>query len=478
MKKINDTLLVDEYELKMSQTYFDAGVKDTVVVFDLFFRRNPFKGGYTISGGLDNIIDYILNFKFDTDDIKYLRNTNNYNEEFLEYLSNLKFTGDIYAIPDGTPVFPNEPVITIKAKVIEAQMIETAILAHFNHASLVTTKAKRITTAAQGRTVMEFGARRARGTSSAYEASKYAIVGGCSGTSNVKTAKDLGINALGTMAHSIITFYNDERKAFLNFAKSNPTNCLFLVDTYDTINSGVPNAIWVADNYLKKNNIPFKGIRIDSGDLAYLSKQARKMLDDAGYKDAGICLSNGLDEYTITSLINQGAEFTMLGVGDNIAASLDRVDGVYKLSAIEENGKLIPRLKVSNDSVKTINPGFKKVYRFYDKNTNYALGDVIALADEVIDKNKYLLINPIDEWKRKTIKNYYVRELQEKIFENGKLVYEMPNVFDRAKYCTKEMETIYPEVKRLENPHVYIVDLSEKLLKVKKELIKEHKKID
>lgn len=478
MKKINDTLLVDEYELKMSQTYFDAGVKDTVVVFDLFFRRNPFKGGYTISGGLDNIIDYILNFKFDTDDIEYLRNTNNYNEEFLEYLSNLKFTGDIYAIPDGTPVFPNEPVITIKAKVIEAQLIETAILAHFNHASLVTTKAKRITTAAQGRTVMEFGARRARGTSSAYEASKYAIVGGCSGTSNVKTAKDLGINALGTMAHSIITFYNDERKAFLNFAKSNPTNCLFLVDTYDTINSGVPNAIWVADNYLKKNNIPFKGIRIDSGDLAYLSKQARKMLDDAGYKDAGICLSNGLDEYTITSLINQGAEFTMLGVGDNIAASLDRVDGVYKLSAIEENGKLIPRLKVSNDSVKTINPGFKKVYRFYDKNTNYALGDVIALADEVIDKNKYLLINPIDEWKRKTIKNYYVRELQEKIFENGKLVYEMPNVFDRAKYCTKEMETIYPEVKRLENPHIYIVDLSEKLLKVKKELIKEHKKID
>ena len=478
MKKINDTLLVDEYELKMSQTYFDAGVKDTVVVFDLFFRRNPFKGGYTISGGLDNIIDYILNFKFDTDDIEYLRNTNNYNEEFLEYLSNLKFTGDIYAIPDGTPVFPNEPVITIKAKVIEAQLIETAILAHFNHASLVTTKAKRITTAAQGRTVMEFGARRARGTSSAYEASKYAIVGGCSGTSNVKTAKDLGINALGTMAHSIITFYNDERKAFLNFAKSNPTNCLFLVDTYDTINSGVPNAIWVADNYLKKNNITFKGIRIDSGDLAYLSKQARKMLDDAGYKDAGICLSNGLDEFTITSLINQGAEFTMLGVGDNIAASLDRVDGVYKLSAIEENAKLIPRLKVSNDSVKTINPGFKKVYRFYDKNTNYALGDVIALADEVIDKNKYLLINPIDEWKRKTIKNYYVRELQEKIFENGKLVYEMPNVFDRAKYCTKEMETIYPEVKRLENPHIYIVDLSEKLLKVKKELIKEHKKID
>lgn len=475
MEKINDTMLVDDYEIKMGQTYFDAGVKDTVVVFDVFFRRNPFKGGYTISGGLDNIIDYINNFHFDSDDINYLRGTKNYSEEYLEYLSNLKFTGDLYAIPDGTPIFPNEPVITVKTKVIEAQIIETAILAHFNHASLVTTKAKRITTAAGDRSVMEFGARRARGTASAYEASKYAIVGGCSGTSNVKTAEDLGINALGTMAHSLITFYNDEKEAFLNFAKSNPTNCLFLVDTYDTLKSGVPNAIWVADNYLKPNNIPFKGIRIDSGDLAYLSKEARKMLDKAGYKDAGICLSNGLDEYTITSLINQGAEFNSLGVGDNISASLDRVDGVYKLSAVEKNGYFVPRLKVSNDSVKTINPGYKKVYRFYDKDTNYALGDVIALYDEEINTDTYKLINPVDEWKNKTITNYYVRELQVEVFRNGKLIYNMPSVMERREYCNNEMKTLYPEIKRLENPHEYYVDLSEKLLNTKKELIREHK---
>ena len=475
MKKLNDTMLCDDYEMKMGQTYFAAGEKDKEVVFDIFFRRNPFQGGYTISGGLDNIIDYINNFHFDEDDIEYLRNTNNYTEEYLNYLKDIKFTGDLYAIPDGTPIFPNEPVITIKTKVIEAQLLETAILAHFNHASLVTTKAKRVTEAADGRSVMEFGARRARGTASAYEASKYAIVGGCSGTSNVKTAKDLGINALGTMAHSLITFYNDERKAFLEFAKSNPTNCLFLVDTYDTLNSGIPNAIWVADNYLKPNNIPFKGIRIDSGDLAYLSKAARQMLDNAGYKDAQICLSNGLDEHTITSLIYQGAQFDSLGVGDNIAASTDRVDGVYKLVAVKENENFIPRLKVSNDTVKTINPGFKKVVRFYDKETNFALADVIAFRDEVIPENKYTLIDPSDEWKQKTITNYEAKELQVQVFKDGKQVYEMPTVFERKEYCAKQFETLYPEIKRLEYPHEYYVDLSEKLLKVKKELIEEHR---
>ena len=476
MKKINDTMLVDDYELKMGQTYFNAGVKDTEVIFDVFFRRNPFKGGYTISGGLDNIIDYINNFRFDEEDIKYLRSTNNYSEEYLEYLSNLKFSGDIYSIIDGTPIFPNEPIITVKAKIIEAQLVETAILSHFNHASLVTTASKRITDAAEGRSVMEFGARRARGTASAFEASKYAIVGGCSGTSNVKTAEELGINALGTMAHSLVTFYNDEKKAFLEFAKNNPSNCLFLVDTYDTLKSGVPNAIWVADNYLKPNNIPFKGIRIDSGDLAYLSKEARKLLDEAGYKDAKICLSNGLDEHTITSLINQGAQFDTLGVGDNIAASKERVDGVYKLVAVKDNNEFIPRLKVSNDTIKTINPGFKKLIRFYDKETNYALGDLIALKDEVINENEYELINPVEEWKRKKIDNYYYKELQVKVFENGKQIYKVRDVFERQKYCKEEMNTLYPEIKRLENPHEYYVDLSEKLLNIKKELIEEHTK--
>lgn len=474
MKKLNDTMLCDDYEFKMGQTYFDSGVKDIEVVFDLFFRRNPFNGGYTISGGLDNIIDYIQNFHFDEEDINYLRSTNCYSKDYLNYLKDLKFSGDIYAIPDGTPIFPNEPIITVKAKVIEAQLIETAILSHFNHASLVTTKAKRITESAGKRAVMEFGARRARGTSSAYEASKYSIVGGCCGTSNVKTAQDLGMNALGTMAHSLIVFFNNEREAFINFAKSNPTNCLFLVDTYDTLKSGLPNAIWVADNYLKKNNIPFKGIRIDSGDLAYLSKEARKMLDKAGYKNAKICLSNGLDEYTIASLINQGACVDTFGVGDNISASKERVDGVYKLVAVKENKEYLPRLKVSNDSVKTINPGFKKVYRFYDRKTGYAIGDVITLKDEEISKDSYLLINPQEEWKKKKITNYEIRSLQKEIFKNGKLIYKMPSILERQKYCMEEMKTLYPEMKRLENPHIYYVDLSKNLLKLKKELIKEH----
>lgn len=474
MKKLNDTMLCDDYEFKMGQTYFDAEVKDIEVVFDLFFRRNPFNGGYTISGGLDNIIDYIQNFHFDEEDINYLRSTNCYSKDYLNYLKDLKFSGDIYAIPDGTPIFPNEPIITVKAKVIEAQLIETAILSHFNHASLVTTKAKRITESAGKRPVMEFGSRRARGTSSAYEASKYSIVGGCCGTSNVKTAQDLGMSALGTMAHSLIVFFNNEREAFINFAKSNPTNCLFLVDTYDTLKSGLPNAIWVADNYLKKNNIPFKGIRIDSGDLAYLSKEARKMLDKAGYKNAKICLSNGLDEYTIASLINQGACVDTFGVGDNISASKERVDGVYKLVAVKENKEYLPRLKVSNDSVKTINPGFKKVYRFYDKKTGYAIGDVITLKDEAISEDSYLLINPQEEWKKKKITNYEIRSLQKEIFKNGKLIYKMPSILERQKYCMEEMKTLYPEIKRLENPHIYYVDLSKNLLKLKKELIKEH----
>ena len=475
MKKLNDTMLMDDYELKMGQTYFDAGEANTEVVFDIFFRVNPFNGGYTISGGLDNIIDYINNFKFEKDDIDYLRGKGQFSEEYLKYLESLKFTGDIYAVEDGTVVFPNEPVITVKAKTVEAQLLETALLAHFNHASLVTTKAKRITDAAKGRGVMEFGARRARGTASAYEASKYSIVGGCIGTSNEKAAKELGINAMGTMAHSLITFYNDERKAFIKFAESNKDNCLFLVDTYDTLRSGVPNAIWVADNYLKPNGIKFKGIRIDSGDLAYLSKEARKMLDEAGYTDAQICLSDGLDEYTITSLINQGAQFNSLGVGDNISASNDRLGGVYKLVAVKENELFIPRIKVSNDAIKTINPGLKKLVRFYDNETGYAIADVVALKDEEINKEEYVLVNPLHEWQIQTIRNYTVRELQKPIFISGKQVYEMPSLEERKKYCVKEMDTIYPEVKRLENPHLYYVDLSKRLLELKKTLIEEHK---
>ncbi len=472
----NLTMVIDLYEFTMAKTYFENGEKDKEVCFDVFFRKNPFDGGYTVSGGLDEIIDYIKNFKLTSDDIDFLRDEYGLdNEEFLDYLRNLKFTGDMFSVPNGTIVFPNEPVITIKTKIIEAQLLETAILSYFNHGSLVTTAAKRITNAAGNKAVMEFGARRARGAQSSVEASKHAYIGGCLGTSNLMAAKKYGIPAMGTMAHSMICDSVDEYSAFLKYAKSNPNNCVFLVDTYDTLRSGIPNAIRVADEYLKPNGLKFKGIRIDSGDLAYLSKEARKMLDDAGYEETQICLSNGLNEYTISSLVNQGAMFDSLGVGDNIAASKERVGGVYKLVSIFDGNKYIPRIKVSNDSVKTINPGYKRVFRFYDNETGYALGDVITLYDEELPKDKYVLISPKEEWKRFEITNYSIRELQVPIYVDGILVYNRPSVLEQKEYCEHEFTTIYPEIKRLENPHEYYVDLSEKLLALKKELIQETK---
>ena len=469
----NKTMMTDFYELTMAQTYFDKGEQNKKVYFDIFFRKNPFEGGYAVMGGLDNIVDYINNFKITEEDINFLRNTGKFKEEFLEYLRNLKFTGDIFAIEDGTPIFPNEPVLTVKANVIEAQIIETALLANFNHGTLVTTAAKRITSAAENIPVMEFGARRARGVDSAVEASKYAYVGGCSGTSNVLAGMKYDIPVLGTMAHSMICDADSEYEAFLEYAKSNPDNCVFLVDTFDTLRSGVPNAIRVAQDYLVPNGYKLKGIRIDSGDLAYLSKESRKLLDEAGFTDATICLSNGLDEKTIKSLKEQGACIDSIGAGDNIAASKERVGGVYKLVAIEKNGELIPKIKVSNDTIKTINPGYKKVYRFYDKETGYAVGDVIALADEKIPTDKYTLISPTEEWKTTTIKNYEVKELQVPIFEKGKQVYEVPTTKDRKEYCAREFKTIYPEIKRSNNPHEYYVDLTKKLLELKKQLILE-----
>jgi len=469
----NKTMMTDFYELTMAQTYFDKGEQNKKVYFDVFFRKNPFEGGYAIMGGLDNIVDYINNFKITDEDIDYLRKTGKFKEEFLEYLKNLKFTGDIFAIEDGTPIFPNEPVITVKSNVIEAQIIETALLANFNHGSLVTTAAKRITTAAENIPVMEFGARRARGVDSAVEASKCAYIGGCSGTSNVLAGMKYDIPVLGTMAHSMICDADSEYEAFLDYAKSNPDNCVFLVDTFDTLRSGVPNAIKVAKEYLVPNGYKLKGIRIDSGDLAYLSKESRKLLDEAGFTDATICLSNGLDERTIKSLKEQGAYIDSIGAGDNIAASKERVGGVYKLVSIEKDGKLIPKIKVSNDTIKTINPGYKKVYRFYDKKTGYALGDVIALADEKIPKDKYTLINPTEEWKKTTITNYEIKELQVPIFEKGKQVYTVPTTKMSKEYCKEQFKTIYPEIKRSSNPHEYYVDLTKKLLELKKQLILE-----
>ena len=472
----NKTLMTDFYELTMAQTYFDQGKQDEEVYFDIFFSKNPFNGGYTISGGLEETINYIKNFNFNKEEINYLKSLNQFSEKFLNYLETLKFEGDIYSVPDGTVVFPNETVLTVKAPIITAQLLETALLANFNHASLVTTAAKRITNEAGDIPVMEFGARRARGIDSAVEASKYAYIGGCCGTSNTLAGMKYNIPVLGTMAHSLITESNDEYQAFLNYAKSNKDNCVFLVDTYDTLKSGIPNAIKVANDYLKPNGLKFKGVRIDSGDLAYLSKKTRKLLDEAGYTETGICLSNGLNEYTIRDLKLQGAFINSLGVGDNIAASKERVGGVYKLVATIEDNREIPKIKVSNDSIKTINPGHKKVYRFYDKKEGYALGDLLALSDEVIPNDKYTLIHPLETWKQKELTNYQVRDLLVPIFKDGQLVYQTPNIEKTKAYCNNEFNTLYEEIKRIDNPHEYYVDLSDKLRKLKEELINTHKK--
>ena len=472
---MNKTLMTDFYELTMAQTYFNENKKDEIVYFDIFFRNNPFDGGYLVACGLEETINYINNFKFTEQEISYLRTLNTFNEEFLNYLKELTFKGDIYSVPDGTVVFPNEPVLTVRADIITAQLLETALLANFNHGSLVATAAKRITKEAGNIPVMEFGARRARGIDSAIEASKNAYIGGCCGTSNIYAGMKYNIPVLGTMAHSLVTEADSEYEAFLGYAKSNPNNCVFLVDTYDTLRSGIPNAIRVANDYLKPNGYKFKGIRIDSGDLAYLSKEARKMLDKAGYTDTTICLSNGLNEHTINSLLEQGAVIDSIGAGDNIAASKERVGGVYKLVAIEKNNQIIPKIKVSNDIIKTTNPGYKKVYRFYDKETGYALGDVITIHDEVVSDYEYTLVHPQETWKTKHIDNYIKRELLIPIYRNGQLIYNLPSLKERQDYCKKEISTLYEEITRLTMPHEYYVDLSDKLRELKNNLINEHR---
>lgn len=457
----NKTLMTDFYELTMAQTYFDQGKKDEIAYFDLFFRTNPFNGGYTMTGGLDETIEYIQNFKFEEKDIEFLRKTGSFSEEFLNYLKDLKFTGDIYAMPDGTAAFPNEPVLTVRANIIEAQIIETALLANFNHASLVITKAKRITTASKNIPVMEFGARRARGIDSAIEASKNAYIGGCIGTSNVIAGMKYNIPVLGTMAHSFIQESECEYEAFLAYAKSHPNNCIFLVDTFDTLRSGIPNAIRVSREYLEPNGYKLKGIRIDSGDLVYLSKAAKQMLTDAGYPDATICISNGLDEYSITDKLNAGAIIDSIGAGDNIAASKERVNGVYKLVAIEKGNEIIPKIKVSGDTIKTINPGVKKVCRFYDFDSGKVLGDVIAKIDETIPTDSYTLVSEKDPWKKLTISDYRIRNLQVPIFQAGVLVYKEPTIQEKQRYCQEEYETLTDRITDINNPHTYYVDLSE-----------------
>ena len=474
----NKTMMTDLYELTMAQVYFNSGEKDKIAYFDAFFRREPVDAGYGIMAGLDNIIKYIQNLHFTDENISYLRSLNQFTEDFLNYLKDFKFTGDIYAVPDGTPIFRNEPIITVKAPIIEAQIIETALLSYLNASICYATATKKITEVTKDIGVMEFGARRAFGPDAAVEASKCAIIGGAIGTSNVLAGEKYGMPVLGTMAHSLVTEADSEYEAFLNFAKTYPNNCVLLIDTYDTLRSGVPNAIKVAKEYLIPNGYTLKGVRIDSGDLAYLSKEAKRMFVEAGLPDVKICLSNGLKPDTLASLIRQGAVIDSIGLGDNIVVPDNaRVGCVYKNVAVEKNGEIIPKIKVSSDAIKTINPGFKELYRFYNNENGYAFGDVISLYDEVIPEDEYLLVDPENETNFLKIKNYTVKKLREKIFDNGKLIYSDPNIFEKRDYCNAQMKTIYPEVRRIEKPHKYYVDLSEKLLNMKKQMIRDAKNV-
>lgn len=431
-------------------------------------------GGYAICAGLEQVIDYIKNLKFDEDDIEYLENLNKFSNNFLDYLRNFKFTGDVWAIPEGTVVFPGEPLITVRAPIIEAQILETMILMIINHQCLIATKASRIVSAAKGRPIMEFGARRAHSVDAAVLGARAAVIGGCVGTSCTYTAKTFGTIASGTMAHSFVQSFDSEYEAFKAYAEVYPDDCVLLIDTYDTINSGVQNAIKVFNDVLLPKGFRPKGVRLDSGDLAYLSKKVRKILDDAGFSDCKICVSNSLDESLITSLLDQGAKIDSFGVGENlITAKSDPVfGGVYKLCAIEKDGKIIPKIKISENTAKITNPGFKKSYRFYSKETGKALADVLALAGEEIPSNNFTIFDPLNPWRKKTLLNYTVRPLQEHIFENGSLIYESPSLSEISKKCSKELDTLWDEIKRLDNPHKYYVDLSSGLWNLKNDMLK------
>lgn len=474
----NYTLMTDEYEYTMSNGYLISRKDKEEAVFDIFFRKIPNNGGYAIMAGLDKVIPFIQNLKYGERELDYFRRKG-YPEEFINYLKNFKFTGDIYAIPDGTPVFPNEPILTVKAPLIEAQVVETALLSIINGAMEHATGARRIIEATPENVgVMEFGARRADGCEAAIDASIYGIMAGCVGTSNVIAADMLNLKAMGTQAHSWIESYETEYDAFLAYAKAYPNNCILLVDTIDTLKSGIPNAIKVF-KFMKENNMNINniGIRIDSGDLAYLSKEARNMLDRAGFKQAKICLSNGLTAETIESLIAQGAKFDSLGVGDNISKPDGRMGCVYKEVAIKVNNIWTPKIKLSNDTIKIVNPDFKKLYRAYDKETGYAIADVMTRRNEKIKTEDLIIISTTDYLKRCEINNFELKELQKPIFVGGRLVYDDPNILDKQKYCNDHMKTLYPEVKRTKMPHEYYVDGTLDYIEFKNQMIIDAKKL-
>ena len=476
MNSRNLTMLVDFYELTMANGFFENNKGSQIAYFDMFFRKIPDNAGYAVMAGVEQVIEYLENLKFTADDILYLREKKMFSENFLKYLSEFKFECDVWAVPEGTPIFPNEPIITVRGPAIQAQFVETMILLTVNHQSLIATKANRIVQSAQGRPVMEFGSRRAQGYDGAVYGARASYIGGCSGTACTVSDRDFGVKALGTMAHSWIQLFPSELEAFWAYAKVYPDSCTLLIDTYSVLKSGIPNAVTVFRE-LEKQGHRGVGVRIDSGDIAYLSKKARKMLNDAGLDYIKIIASNSLDEYLIRDLIMQGAEIDSFGVGERLVTSKSEpvFSGVYKLSAVEERGRIIPKIKISENIAKITNPSFKKVWRLFDNESGKAVADVLTEYNEVIDDSKpYTIFDPEQTYKKTTLNNFTAKLLQVQIFKKGVCVYKSPDIEDIKKYCQEQLETIWEEVKRFENPHRYYVDLSHQLWELKNRLLAEH----
>ena len=473
----NLTMLMDFYELSMANAYFTNGMKDKIAYFDMFFRRVPDNGGFAIMAGLRQLVDYLKNLRFTQKDLE-LFERKGFNEDFIDYLRNFSFSCDVWAIPEGTPIFPGEPIIIVKGPIIEAQLIETMILLTINHQSLIATKANRLKRAAGDRMVMEFGSRRAQGYDGAIYGARAAYIGGCDATACTIDERDFGIPAVGTMAHSWIQLFGDELEAFCAYARQYPDNCTLLVDTYNVLKSGIPNAIEAFKREVLPRGFRPKGIRIDSGDITYLSKKARKMLDDAGFPDCKIVASNSLDEIIIRDMLIQGAKIDSFGVGERLitAASNPVFGGVYKIVAVEENGVAVPRIKLSENVQKITTPCAKSLYRLFDNDTGKALADVITLEGEEITGDTYELFDPNYTWKRKTVKNFTAKPLLVKIFDKGQCCYDCPDIKDIKKYCNEQVDTLWDEVKRFENPHTYYVDLSQKLWDEKNRLLSEFSK--
>ncbi len=476
--KLNLTMLCDFYELTMGNGYLQNGYGNRITYFDVFYRQNPDGGGFAIAAGLEQIIEYIQDLHFDAKDIDYLRSRNIFCEEFLDYLAHFKFTGDIWAVPEGTPIFPREPILTIRAPAIEAQLVETYILLCCNHQSLIATKANRVVRAAEGRTVLEFGSRRAQGPDAAILGARAAYIGGCNGTACTIADQIYGVHAGGTMAHAWVQMFDSEYDAFKAYCEIYPDNAVLLVDTYNTLKSGIPNAIKAFNEVLKPMGITNCGVRLDSGDLAYLTRQARKMLDDAGWPECKISVSNALDEYSIQDILHQGAQIDMFGVGERLitARSEPVFGGVYKLTAVEhEDGIIEPKIKISENVAKITNPHFKKLYRFYGNDTGKAIADYLCVYDEEVDDSGELeIFDPEATWKRKTVYDFTAKELQVPIFRHGELVYKCPSLEEIRTYCLNEVDKLWDEVKRFDYPHSYYVDLSQKLWEIKYNLLKKN----